>query len=86
VDDAALLSRITSNPDIFAGKPIIRGHRLAVEHVLRYLAAGQSNEELQIDFPWLEKEDIQACLLYALRAYQTLANDRIETIRLDHAS
>jgi uncharacterized protein (DUF433 family) len=86
MEDAALLKRITTNPEIFAGKPIIRGHRLAVEHVLRYLAAGQSNDELQLDFPWLEKEDIQACLLYALRAYQTLANDRLEPVRLDHAS
>jgi uncharacterized protein (DUF433 family) len=47
MEDAALLKRITTNSEIFAGKPIIRGHRLAVEHVLRYFAAGQSNDELQ---------------------------------------
>jgi uncharacterized protein (DUF433 family) len=39
-----LLARITFNPKIFGGKPIIRGHRLAVEHVLGMLAAGDSKQ------------------------------------------
>ena len=46
MDEAALLSRITVNPKIFGGKPIIRGHRLAVEHVLGMLAAGSTPEEI----------------------------------------
>jgi uncharacterized protein (DUF433 family) len=60
-----LLARITFNPKIFGGKPIIRGHRLAVEHVLGMLAAGDSNETILKGYAWLEVEDIRACLLYA---------------------
>lgn len=86
MDDQRLLARIGTNPEIFGGKPIILGHRMAVEHVLRYLAAGVTQDELLADFPFLDKEDVQACLLYALRAYQTLLNDRIEPLELGHAS
>jgi uncharacterized protein (DUF433 family) len=67
MDEAQLLQRITVNPEIFGGKPIIRGRRLAVEHVLGMLAAGDTNEILLREFPWLEPEDIQACLVYARR-------------------
>ena len=62
-----LLRRITVDPKIFGGKPIIRGHRLAVEHVLGMLAAGDTPETILKGYPWLELEDIQACLLYARR-------------------
>ncbi|HEY0144346.1 MAG TPA: DUF433 domain-containing protein [Thermoanaerobaculia bacterium] len=62
-----LLSRITFNPEIFGGKAIIRGKRLAVEHVLDMMAAGSTPEELVREYRWLEHEDIQACLLYAAR-------------------
>lgn len=65
MNDQELLSRITTNPKIFNGKPIIRGHRLAVEHVLGMLAAGDTIETLLEGYPFLELEDIQACLLYA---------------------
>jgi uncharacterized protein (DUF433 family) len=60
-----LIDRITSNSDIFGGKPIIRGRRLAVEHVLDMLAAGDDPATILQGFPWLEREDIQACLVYA---------------------
>lgn len=60
-----LLKRITVNPRIFGGKPIIRGHRLAVEHVLGMLAAGDPPETILEGYSWLEIEDIRACLLYA---------------------
>jgi uncharacterized protein (DUF433 family) len=60
-----LFSRITFNPEIFGGKPIIRGRRLAVEHVLGQLAAGDSFEVLLRGYPWLERDDILACLEYA---------------------
>jgi uncharacterized protein (DUF433 family) len=53
-----LLERITVDPAIFGGKPIIRGRRLAVEHVLAMLAAGDSPEEIMRGYPWLEREDI----------------------------
>jgi uncharacterized protein (DUF433 family) len=67
MDEQKLLERITVNPNIFGGKPIIRGRRLAVEHVLNMLALGDTPETLLEGYPWLEREDIQACLLYATR-------------------
>jgi len=54
-----LLERITVDPRIFGGKPIIRGHRLAVEHVLSMLAAGDTFENLLAGYPWLEREDLR---------------------------
>ncbi len=62
-----LLDRITYNPEIYGGKAIIRGRRLAVSHVLGMMAAGSSVVELLEHYPWLEREDIQACLSYAAR-------------------
>ena len=62
-----LLRRITSNPDIFGGKPTIRNRRLAVEHVLGMLAAGDTPEIVLQGYPWLEPDDIRACLVYARR-------------------
>ena len=63
----SLLARITSDPDIFGGKPIIRGKRLAVEHILADLSAGETPESILANFPFLEAQDIQACLLFAAR-------------------
>jgi len=60
-----LLTRITVNPKIFGGKPIIRGRRLAVEHVLGLLAAGETPEAILDAYPYLAREDIQACLLFS---------------------
>jgi uncharacterized protein (DUF433 family) len=77
VDEKTLLERITVNPAIFAGKPIIRGRRLAVEHVLGMLAAGDSPETILQGYPWLESEDIQACLAYA---HRLVAHERIEPL------
>lgn len=64
MNEEALLQRITFRPDVFGGKAIIRGRRLAVEHVLGMLAAGDTAETLLEGDPWLEMEDIQACLIY----------------------
>ena len=77
MDEAKLLERITFNPKIFGGKPIIRGHRLAVEHILGMLASGDNPDEILKGYPWLEKEDIQACLIYARR---TIGHERIEPL------
>lgn len=60
-----LLSRIEVNQQVMAGKPIIRGLRIAVEHVLRSLAVGMTVEQILENYPELEVEDIQACMLYA---------------------
>lgn len=67
--------RITVNPDIFGGKPIIRGRRLAVEHVMGMLAAGDSLETILEGYPWLESEDVRACLVYA---HRLVSHERIE--------
>lgn len=60
-----LLSRITSDPAIFGGKPIICGQRFAVEHLLGYLGAGMCEAELLAQFPFLQAEDIVAARLFA---------------------
>ena len=65
MNETKLLKRITVDPDIFGGKPLIRGRRLAVEHVLGMLAVEDSPETILSGYPWLEPEDIQACLIYA---------------------
>ncbi len=74
-----LLARITFNPQIYGGKPIIRGRRLAVEHVLDMLAAGDTTETLLAAYPWLEVDDVRACLLYARKM---VAQERIEPLTL----
>jgi len=75
--EADLLRRITVNPAIFGGKPIIRDHRLAVEHVLGMLAAGDTAETILKGYPWLEPDDIRACLAYARRL---VGHERIEPV------
>lgn len=75
--DTELLSRIQVDPRIFGGKPIIRGHRLAVEHVLGMLAAGDTPETILEGYPWLERADIDACLLYAQRL---VGHERVEPV------
>jgi len=63
--EEAVLTRITVNPKIFSGKPIIRGMRIPVETVLSLLAQGESVEAILADYPGLTREDVQACLVYA---------------------
>jgi uncharacterized protein (DUF433 family)/predicted nucleotidyltransferase len=75
MNDQELLQRITSDPQIFNGKPIIRGRRLAVEHILGMLATGDTYETLLEGYPWLELEDIQACLLYAQSLVQQIPSE-----------
>lgn len=60
-----LLKRVTRDPGIFGGKPIIRGMRFRVQDVLEMLASGMSSQEILADFPYLEDADIKACLKYA---------------------
>ena len=69
-----LLERITVNPTIFGGKPIIRGHRLVVEHVLGMLAAGDDAQTIVEGYPWMEREDVLACVEYARRL---VAHERV---------
>lgn len=83
MDETILLKRITSNPQIFGGKPTVRGRRLAVEHVLGMLAAGDTADILLEGYPWLEPADIQACLVYARRL---VGHERIEPFPIDPAA
>ncbi len=83
MDEHKLLERITVNANIFGGKPIIRGRRLAVEHILGLLAAGDAPEILLQGYPWLEKEDIQACLVYTRRL---VGHERIEPLKIESAA
>jgi uncharacterized protein (DUF433 family) len=62
----SLLDRITINAEIAHGKPTIRNKRYTVEGMLEYLAGGDTMEELLNEFPDLEKEDLLACLQYAV--------------------
>ena len=63
--DERLLSRITSNPETFGGKPIIRGMRISVETILSLLAQGETEEVILQDYPDLKPEDIRACREYS---------------------
>lgn len=75
----SLLDRITANPEIFSGKPIIRGMRISVELILSLLAQGVPPEELLADYPDLEPEDIRACIAYA---HAVIANDSLEAVQV----
>ena len=59
--------KITFNPEVIAGKPAIRGLRIAVDQILKALPANIDLNDILADYPGLEKEDIQAVLLYAVR-------------------
>jgi uncharacterized protein (DUF433 family) len=60
-----LTERITVDPAICNGKPVIRGHRLTVQTLLEFLGAGETREELLRQYPFLEEEDINASLRFA---------------------
>ena len=74
-----LLRRITSRPDVFGGKPIVRDMRISVELVLSLLAQGASADEIVDDYPGLEAEDVRACVAYA-RA--VVAGDSLSAVRV----
>ena len=66
-DETSLLSRITLDPEINHGKPCIRGLRYPVETILDLLSSGMSFEDILEDYEDLEKEDLQAVLVYAAK-------------------
>ncbi len=69
--DQQLLERITLNPQIMAGKPVIKGTRLTVEYILNLLAHGATNEEILAEYEGLTAEDIQACFLFATKSLES---------------
>lgn len=72
-----ILKRITANPEIFSGKPIIRGMRISVELILSLLTQGETFDAILSDYPDLEPADIQACLAYA---HAVIAHDTLDTV------
>ncbi len=60
-----LFERITSSPEVMRGNPTIRNMRFSVAQLLELLAGGMSFQDILRDYPYLEQEDIQACLAYA---------------------
>jgi uncharacterized protein (DUF433 family) len=66
---SALLDRITVTPDPCGGRPCIRGMRMRVSDVLELLAAGESTDQILAYYPYLERDDIAAALLYAARRF-----------------
>jgi uncharacterized protein (DUF433 family) len=79
MSEQELLKRITANPEIFGGKPIIRGMRISVELILSLLAQGVPTEEILADYPDLERDDIQACLAYA---HAVIAHDSLDAVHV----
>jgi uncharacterized protein (DUF433 family) len=65
LSEALIADRITVDSEVLAGKPVIKGTRLAVEFVLELLASGQSEGEVIENYPTLTRDDILACLSYA---------------------
>jgi uncharacterized protein (DUF433 family) len=64
----SLLNRITTDPNVCAGRPCIRGQRIRVTDVLALLAGGATRSEILSEYPYLEPEDITAALEYAAKA------------------
>ena len=71
--DEQLLERIIINPKVMVGKPVIRGTRLTVEYILNLLAHGTTMEEIIKEYKGLEREDIQACILFATKSLEDTA-------------
>lgn len=70
MSDEQLLQRITTDPAIMVGKPVIQGTRLTVDYILNLLAHGASYEEVLDEYEGLTQADIQACLLFATKSLQ----------------
>lgn len=70
--DQQLLQRITADPHIMVGKPVIKGTRLTVEYILNLLAHGATMPEILDEYHDLESDDILACLLYAAKALEPM--------------
>jgi uncharacterized protein (DUF433 family) len=64
---SSILSRITTDPEQCGGRPCVRGQRVRVTDVLELLAANETTDQILAEYPYLEAEDISACLLYAAR-------------------
>ena len=68
--DEELLARITIDPKVMVGKPVIKGTRLTVDHILNLLAHGATAAEITQEYEGLTAEDIQACFLFATKTLE----------------
>jgi uncharacterized protein (DUF433 family) len=68
--DQELLERITVNPKVMVGKPVIKGTRLTVEYILNLLAHGATVKKIINEYKGLTQEDIQACILFATKSLE----------------
>ena len=68
MDEAEVLRRIVADPNVLAGKPVIRGTRLSVEYILNLLANAMTPTEIRAEYAGIMEIDIQACLLFAKKA------------------
>lgn len=66
--DTQLLERVVLNPDVMAGKPVIKGTRLSVDYILNLMAHGSTAADILEEYEGLAAEDIQACLLFATKS------------------
>lgn len=66
-----LIERITTNPKVMGGKPVIKGTRITVETIVKLVASGASAKEIIEDFPHITEEDIRAALLYAAKLLES---------------
>jgi uncharacterized protein (DUF433 family) len=73
MDDEELLKRISTNPKVMVGKPVIRGTRLTVEYLLNRLGHGDTIETILEEYEGLQREDIYACILYASKNLENSA-------------
>jgi uncharacterized protein (DUF433 family) len=76
-----LLRRITINPDIFGGKPVIRSMRISVETILSLLEQGEDWQAILEDYPDLTTDDIRACVAYARSVIANDSMDAVEVLR-----
>jgi len=67
-----LRERIELNPKVMAGKPVIKGTRLTVQHILNLLAHGATVDEILSEYTGLTREDVLACLLYASEVLESM--------------
>lgn len=68
-----LLARIEINPKVMVGKPVVRGTRLTVQHLLGLMASGATADEILSEYQRLSPEDLQACLLFATKSLDKTA-------------
>jgi uncharacterized protein (DUF433 family) len=77
--DEKLLGLITANPEIFGGKPIIRGMRISVGMILSFLAQGEKEETILADYPDPGADDLRACLTYP---HAAISHDKQDSLHI----